>query len=176
MLRKLFIFLLARLSSESRRYKIYERFLGVKFGSNIRMTGMPSFGSEPFLISIGNNVTITQGVTFHNHDGGVAVIRSKYPNIDIIKPINIGNNVFIGSHATILPGVTIGNNVIIAASSLVSKDIPDDVVVGGVPARIIKTIAEYEEKAIKEAIVLKNRTNYNERKNEILQFIKERRV
>ncbi len=176
MLRQLFVFFLARLSSERSRYKVYARLLGVKFGSNIRMTGMPSFGSEPFLISIGNDVTITQGVTFHNHDGGVAVIRNKYPNIDIIKPIKIGNNVFIGSHSTILPGVTIGNNVIIAASSLISRDIPDNVVVGGVPAKVIKTISEYEEKAIKDAIVLKNRANYQERKKEILQFIKERGV
>lgn len=55
-------------------------------------------------------------------------------------PIHIGNNVWIGSHATILPGVTIHDNAIIAAGAVVTKDVPQDVIVGGVPAKIIKNI------------------------------------
>lgn len=54
--------------------------------------------------------------------------------------VNIGNDVWIGGNCTILPGVTIGNNVVIAAGAVVTKDVPDNSVVGGVPAKVIKQI------------------------------------
>lgn len=57
-------------------------------------------------------------------------------------PIHIGKNVWIGSHATILPGVTIGDNAIVAAGAVVSKDVPENAVVGGVPAKMIKYIEQ----------------------------------
>lgn len=57
-------------------------------------------------------------------------------------PIYIGKNVWIGSHATILPGVTIGDNAIVAAGAVVSKDVPENAVVGGVPAKMIKYIEQ----------------------------------
>lgn len=56
------------------------------------------------------------------------------------KPVVIGNDVWIGGNVTILPGVTIGNNVVIAAGAVVTKDVPDNSLVGGVPARIIREI------------------------------------
>lgn len=56
------------------------------------------------------------------------------------SPITIGNNVWIGGNATICPGITLGNNVVVAAGAVVSKSFPDDVVIGGNPAKIIKTI------------------------------------
>lgn len=56
------------------------------------------------------------------------------------KPVSIGNNVWIGGHAVINPGVTIGDNVVIGSGAVVTKDIPDNVVVGGNPAKIIKQI------------------------------------
>ncbi len=66
-------------------------------------------------------------------------------NVDMIeqgmekwKPVNIGNDVWIGSRVTILPGVNIGNGVIIGAGAVVCKDIPDFTIVGGNPAKIIK--------------------------------------
>ena len=62
-------------------------------------------------------------------------------------PIRIGTNVWIGSHATILPGVTIGDGAIIAAGAVVTRDVPANTVVGGVPARIIKAIPN-ERKAM----------------------------
>jgi acetyltransferase-like isoleucine patch superfamily enzyme len=150
---------------------IYAKYLGVTFGSNVRITGNLSFGSEPYLIKIGDDVTITQGVIFHNHDGGVGILRKKYPGIDVIKPIKIGNNVFIGSNSTIMPGITVGNNVIIGASSLVTKDIPDNVIVGGVPAKFIKTLEEYEQKVLTEAIFIKNRSDPSKREKEILKAL-----
>lgn len=58
------------------------------------------------------------------------------------KPIKIGDDVWIGGNCTILPGITIGNNVIIAAGAVVTKDVPDNCIVGGVPARIMKNIEE----------------------------------
>ena len=60
----------------------------------------------------------------------------------IPAPVKIGNNVWIGAHATILAGVTIGDNAVVAAGAVVTKDVPVNVVVGGVPAKIIKTIEE----------------------------------
>ena len=54
--------------------------------------------------------------------------------------MTIGNDVWIGGNVTILPGIRIGNNVVVAAGAVVTKDVPDNVVVGGVPARIIKEI------------------------------------
>ena len=57
-------------------------------------------------------------------------------------PVKIGNNVWIGAHATILAGVTVGDNAVVAAGAVVTKDVPANAVVGGVPAKIIKTIKE----------------------------------
>lgn len=61
-------------------------------------------------------------------------------HLGIAKPVNIGSDVWIGGNVTILPDITIGNNVVIAAGAVVTKDIPDNCVVGGVPAKFIKTL------------------------------------
>lgn len=132
----------------------YARSVGVQVGEDCRLIDIrrAQFGSEPYLISIGNRVTIASGVSFSTHDGGVSTLRHKYPDIDVFGKITIEDNVFVGMKATILPGVTIGRDSIIAAGALVNRDVPAGSVVGGVPARHICTIEEYEQKALAKAM------------------------
>ncbi len=65
-------------------------------------------------------------------------------------PITIGKNVWIGSGATVLPGVTVGDNAIVAAGAVVTKDVAPDTIVGGVPARFLKTVTEAEKQKMQE--------------------------
>lgn len=125
------------------------RFMGVTLGKNCRIYGnKPSmWGSEPFLITIGDNVFITDGCQFVNHDGGTLILRKEVPDLELTAPIAVGNDVYIGIRTIIMPGVTIGNRVIIGASSIVTKDIPDNSVCVGIPARVLKTVDEFLEKA-----------------------------
>lgn len=122
----------------------YARHLGVKVGDNCSIISK-NFGSEPYLIEIGNHVQITSGVRFCNH-GAAWVFRQKDPTMDFFGKIKIGNNVYIGNNAIILPGVKIGNDVIIGAGSVVTKSIPNNSIVGGNPATIIGKVNEFEEK------------------------------
>lgn len=85
---------------------------------------------------------------------GGLLFRNRVPDLEITKPIVIGNNVYIGNNVIILPGVTIGNNVIIGAGAVVSKNIPSNSVAVGVPAKVIKTADEYFEKIQKESLHL----------------------
>lgn len=125
--------------------------MGVRIGEECRILDDPIkvFGTEPYLISIGNHVEITHGVRLITHDGSMWVLRDLYSEcrqIDKFGRITIGNNVFIGIDSIILPGVNIGNNVIIGAGSVVTKDIEDNVVFAGVPARLINRIDVYKNK------------------------------
>ncbi|MBV5315334.1 MAG: acyltransferase [Prolixibacteraceae bacterium] len=135
-----------------KKAKVYQKYLGVKFGKDVRITGKINFGSEPFLISVGNHVTLAHNVTFHTHDGGIWIFREEFPQINIYGPINIGNNVFIGSNVIILPNVKIGDNVVIGAGSVVTKSLESNCIYAGNPAKMIKTVAQYKEKAIQNAI------------------------
>ena len=132
----------------------YARSLGVRVGNKTRILGMEigTFGSEPYLVSLGDNVSVTSGVKFITHDGGMWVLRNEFPAIDIIAPIRVGNNVFIGMDSIIMPGVTIGDNCVIGAGSLVSRDIPPGTVAAGVPAKPLKTVDEYRAKALENSI------------------------
>jgi len=103
--------------------------------------------TRPWMIKIGNGCCITSGVTILTHDYGWSVLKAVYGEvIGSAKKVSIGDYVYIGMHTTIVGGVTIGNNVIIGANSLVSRDIPDNVVVAGNPARVIGTLEEYYHK------------------------------
>ena len=120
----------------------------------LHIYGSIAWGTEPWIITLGNNIHITDGVKFITHDGGTLLYRSIIPDLEITKPIKVGDNVYIGNNVIILPGVNIGNNVIIGAGAVVSKDIPDNSVAVGVPAKVIKTADEYLEKIKKESLHL----------------------
>lgn len=126
------------------------RRIGVRLGSHCRLINVSrvTFGSEPFLIALGDRVTITNEVQFITHDGGVWVFRDQHPDLDVVRPITVGNNVFIGLRSIILPGTVIGNNVVIGAGAVVRGNIPDDCVVAGVPARRICSLQDYQAKAL----------------------------
>ena len=126
----------------------YAKFIGVRMGSNVFIYDNPinMFGTEPWAVKLGNNVHITREVLFVTHDGGTLLFRDQFPDLEITAPISVGDNVYIGVRSIILPGVCIGNNVIIAAGSVVTRDIPDNSVYGGVPAKFIKSTDDYLEK------------------------------
>ena len=103
--------------------------------------------TRPWMIEIGSNVSITEGVTILTHGYDWSVFKGKYGDVlGSAGRVKIGNNVFIGMSATILKGVTIGDNVVVGANSLINKDVPSDCVVAGNPGRIICGIDEYLEK------------------------------
>ncbi len=119
---------------------------------------------EPRLISFGNNVTVASGVTFVTHDVIDKVLNKMDYNFNFnynCAPIYVGNNVFIGCNVTILPNVKIGNNVIIAAGSVVTKDVLDNTIVGGNPAKKIGEFENYvnERKKINDKLIYPSSEN-----------------
>jgi acetyltransferase-like isoleucine patch superfamily enzyme len=94
-------------------------------------------------VCIGNNVNLAQGITVTalNHNFEDASRRIDEQGIST-KPVVIGDDVWIGANAVILPGVTIGRHVVVAAGAVVTKDVPDYSLVAGVPAKIIKDLNE----------------------------------
>ena len=126
----------------------YWKRKGLHIGKECEIYFSASFGSEPYLIQLGDHVRVNSGVVFVTHDGGCWVLR-RYLNIidaeklDLFGKIKVGNNVHIGTNAIIMPGVEIGNNCIIGCGAVVTKDIPDNSVVVGVPARVIEKIDDY---------------------------------
>ena len=133
----------------------YAKMIGVNFPlEGLHLYGDVNWSTEPWIITLGNNVHITGGTKFITHDGGTLLYRRQIPDLEITKPITVGNDVYIGNNVIILPGVTIGNNVVIGAGAVVSNDIPDNSVAVGVPARVIKTADEYLEKLKMESLHL----------------------
>ena len=114
---------------------------GVRIGKNCRIY-TDHFGTEPYLIRIGDHCTVTSGVQFINHDGSCWVVRAKTPNLQDFGPIVIEDNSFIGINTLILPNVRIGPNAVVAAGAIVTKDVPPNTVAGGIPARILMTLDE----------------------------------
>ena len=151
------------------KYIEYLRKKGITIGENCSIARNIGFGTEPYLISIGNNVRLTQGISFITHDGGLWVLRNLNKvdkNADKFGRIKIGNNVNIGWNVIIMPNVTIGDNVIIGAGAIVTKNIPDNSVAVGIPARVIESIDEYYEKN-KDKLLITKGMKYEEKKKTI---------
>lgn len=125
----------------------YARKVGVQVGSDCRIY-TTHFGSEPFLISIGDHVTVTSGVKFITHDGAAWLMRDEKGRRYVYQPIVIGNYVFIGVNSIVMPGVKISDQVIVAAGSIITKSVPPGVVVAGVPARIIGRYSDIEKRML----------------------------
>lgn len=146
-MKKLWLFLFARL-----RGGIWlARKLGVSVGEGCRIYTR-HFGSEPFLIKIGNRVTVTSGVQFITHDGSTWLIRDSQGRRYKFASIEIGDDVFIGVNSIILPGVHIGSRCVIGAGSVVTRSIPENSVAVGTPAKIIGSFDDFEQKIKKSCI------------------------
>lgn len=117
-------------------------------GNNVRI--MPrKIPLYPQLIRFHNNVRIASGVTFVTHDNIHYLLRNKYKSrqfLEKIGCIEIMDNVFIGSNCQIMYDVRIGPNAIVAAGSVVTKDVPENSIVAGVPAKVIGSFDKYVEK------------------------------
>lgn len=134
---------------------IFNRFLspsarakkrGVKMGKSCIIAKSVDFGSEPYMVTIGDYFYSSDNIKFITHDGSVNVIRNlfkEYENADLIFPIKIGNNVFLGIDVVVLPGSVIGDNVIVGAKSVVKGTLESNSVYAGIPAKYICSIDEY---------------------------------
>ena len=146
---------------------------GMKVGKDFnRQQGCFLDPTHCFLITIGDDVTMSIRVTVMAHDAST----KKTLDYTKIGRVHIGNHVFIGANATILPGVTIGDYAVIGAGSVVTHDIPARTVAAGVPAKVICSVDEYVEKMrskMNEANTFKDEYRMGkgldeEKKNEIL--------
>lgn len=127
---------------------------GLVLGREVRIMSVPRFGTEPYLISIGNHVTLAPEVAFITHDGATWVFRHRpeYYGLQSFGRIDIEDNCFIGARAVLLPGIRIGPNAVVAAGAVVTRSVPPDTVVAGVPARPICSTAEYVERVARRCI------------------------
>ena len=102
--------------------------------------------TDPKYVRLGNNVRLSGCVLF-GHDGSVNMLNRAYHcQIDRVGKIDLRDNVFVGHGAIVLPGVTVGPNAIVAAGSVVSRDVPSSSIVAGVPARRVADLDAYVEK------------------------------
>ena len=109
-------------------------FIGNNFTGNYNLTIL-----DIRKVTIGDNVMIGPEclISTVNHP---LTPMGRRKHLGVAKPVTIGNDVWLGGNVVVLPGVTIGNNVVVAAGAVVTKDVPDNCVFGGVPAKKIKDI------------------------------------
>lgn len=131
-------------------YINYLRSVGVSVGERCEVQKPTSLNidtSRPSLLSIGNHVYLHRGLTIMSHDWASWVFLDKYHDfVPSHSKVTIGNNIWFGEFVTVLKGVKIGDNCIIGAGSIVTKDIPDNSVAVGVPARVVSSLDDYYEK------------------------------
>lgn len=150
--------------ADDARYEKYLRQKGVRIGKHFMVWTKTQFAidlTRPWLIEIGDNVEIAAGVTILTHGYDWCVVHHKTGEIlGSAGKVKIGNNVFIGTKATILGGTTIGDNVIIGANSLVKGELESNSVYAGNPARKIAALDDYiakrQSRQLEEAVMLVN--------------------
>lgn len=154
----------------------YLREQGCIIGEGTRLhCGASAFGTEPYLIEIGKDCVISDDVRFFTHDGGINVLNSlgRFGNrrMDKMGRVKVGNNVYIGTGAYIMPGVRIGDNCIIGAGSIVTKDVPDNACAAGVPARLMGSIDQYYARAIGRVYETRDMSG-EEKKRYLIEHVK----
>ncbi|BBW44648.1 TPA: maltose O-acetyltransferase [Enterobacter asburiae] len=112
----------------------YNIYLGKNFYANFDCVML-----DVCPVHIGDNCMLAPGVHIYTATHPLDA-EERNSGVEFGKPVNISNNVWIGGRAVINPGVTIGDNVVVASGAVVTKDVPANVVVGGNPAKIIKTL------------------------------------
>ncbi len=139
---------------------------GMEVGTGVRFFSRVPIG-EPYLVSIGNNVTISTLVNFVTHDNSAIKIHTN--GTDYVGKIVIGDNCFIGTGTIILPGVQLAKGTIVGAGSVVTKSVLEEhTVIAGNPAHKIANVFELREKYQTKVFDFRN-MNYNEKKLYILQ-------
>ena len=152
---------------------------GVTVGEGCRIY-IRHFGSEPFLIKIGDGVTVTSGVRIITHDGSTGLVRDQSGRrYQSYGPVNIGDNVFIGVNSIILPGVTIGSNVVIGAGSVVTRDIEDGMVAVGNPAKVVGSFNTFASRIERDCVndrELDGIANYRQRVERAIEIATARKA
>ncbi|WKF84505.1 sugar O-acetyltransferase [Lacticaseibacillus pantheris] len=113
--------------------------IGDHFYANYRLTLL-----DTCPITIGDHCYIGPDVGFYTPVHPLSA-QQRDADVEMGKPITIGNSIWIGGHATLLPGVTLGDRVVVGAGSVVTKSFPSDVVIAGNPARVIRRLDEHGE-------------------------------
>lgn len=145
------------LNSDEYIYSLRKKGIQIGIGCKIFYPSKTEIDTtRPWMLKIGDYVKITQGCIILCHDYSRSVLRRAYGEILAEgKNTVIGNNVFLGMNSIVLAGSKIGNNVIVGAGSVVSGVIPDNVVIAGNPARIVRTLEEHYQirkaKTVEEA-------------------------
>lgn len=140
----------------------YARKIGVKIGKHCFISTR-NWGTEPYLITVGDHVQVTHCVSIYTH-GGANSIRKNHPGFDVFGKVVIEDWAYIGAYAQIMPGVTIGEGALVAAGSVVTKSVAPHTVVGGNPARYICTTEDYYERNKKYNIGTKGLNKKEKRK------------
>lgn len=147
--RKVFEFKLRKASPIEKAEIMRDKFYFI--GKNVQLF-TNAFGTEPYLISIHDNVTCAAHVAFITHDVSIhnlaRTLNLPIGSIDKVGSIELFDNCFIGAYTILMPNCSVGKNSIVGAGSIVTKHIPDNEVWGGCPARFIMSVKDYAKKMV----------------------------